>query len=58
MNYVKVLLDKYRMVDCKIPSTTMEKWLKLLTKVDTKSTNESIWEVWYILQPLGQIVAL
>jgi hypothetical protein len=37
--YAKGLLDKYRMADCKNPSTPMEKGLKLSAKVDSKSAN-------------------
>ena len=37
--YAKSLLDKFKMIDCKISSTPMEKGLKL----STKSKEGSIW---------------
>ena len=41
--YARSLLDKFRMEDCKISSTPMEKGLKLLAKTDSKAVNESLY---------------
>ena len=40
--YARSLLDKFRMIACKISSTPMEKVLKLLAKFDSKAVNESV----------------
>jgi hypothetical protein len=42
--YVRSLLDKFRMIDCKISSIPMEKGLKLLAKTDSKAINESVYK--------------
>jgi hypothetical protein len=41
--YAKSLLDKFRMEDCKISSTPMEKGLKLSAKTDSKAVSESLY---------------
>jgi hypothetical protein len=41
--YVRSLLDKFRMEDCKISPTPMEKGLKLSTKTDSKVVSESLY---------------
>jgi hypothetical protein len=42
--YVKRLLESFKMADCKISSTPIEKGLKLPTKTDSKTVNESIYK--------------
>ena len=42
--YARSLLDKFRMIDCKILSTPMEKGLKLSAKSDSKIVNESVYK--------------
>jgi hypothetical protein len=41
--YARILLDKFRMEDCKISSTPMEKGMKLSTKTDSKAVSESLY---------------
>jgi hypothetical protein len=43
MKYAKSLLDRFRMADCKISSTPMEKGLKLSAKTNSKVVNESVY---------------
>lgn len=51
--YAKILLDKFRMADCKISSTLIEKGLKLSVKNDTKAVNESLY-----MQQVGSLIYL
>lgn len=41
--YARSLLDKFRMTDCKISSITMEKGLKLSTKIGSKTVNQPVY---------------
>jgi hypothetical protein len=41
--YARSLMDKFRMEDCKISSTPMEKGLKLSAKTDSKAVSESLY---------------
>jgi hypothetical protein len=41
--YAMSLLDKFRMEDCKISSTPMEKGLKISAKTDSKAVSESLY---------------
>jgi hypothetical protein len=51
--YAKNLLDRFRMTDCKISSTSMEKGLKLLAKTNSKAVNESVYR-----ELLGSLIYL
>jgi hypothetical protein len=51
--YAKSLLDKFRMEDCKISSTPMEKKLKLSTKTNSKAVSESLYR-----QLVGNLIYL
>jgi hypothetical protein len=42
--YGKIFLDKFRMRDCKLSSTPMEKGLKLSARTDSKEINESVYK--------------
>lgn len=42
--YVRGSLDRFKMTDCKISSTPMEKGLKLSAQADSKAVNESIYK--------------
>ena len=41
--YARSLLDKFRMEDCKISSTPMEKGMKLSAKTNSKVVSESLY---------------
>ena len=47
------LLNKFKITNCKILSTPMEKGLKLSTKIDSKAVNESIY-----MQLVGSLIYL
>ena len=51
--YARSLLDKFRMEDCKISSTPMEKGLKLSAKTDSKAVSESLYR-----QLVGSLIYL
>jgi hypothetical protein len=51
--YARSLLDRFRMTDCKISSTPMEKGLKLSAKTDSKAVNESVYR-----QLVGSLIYL
>jgi hypothetical protein len=51
--YAKGLLDKFKMADCKISSTPMEKGLKLSAKTNSKAINESVYR-----QLVGSLIYL
>lgn len=59
--YVRRFLNKFKMINCKIFSTYMEKRLKLSTKIDSKVINEpTLTEIVgsLILLPLNLICAM
>ena len=51
--YVRSLLDKFRMEDCKISCTPMEKGMKLSDKTDSKAVSESLYR-----QLVGSLIYL
>jgi hypothetical protein len=51
--YAKSLFDKFKMTDCKILSTPMEKGLKLSTKTNSKAVNELVYK-----QLVGSLIYL
>ena len=51
--YGKIFLDKFRMRDCKLSSTPMEKGLKLSARTNSKEINESVYK-----QLVGNLIYL
>jgi hypothetical protein len=51
--YSRSLLDKFRMENCKISPTPMEKGLKLSAKIDSKAVSESLYR-----QLVGNLIYL